>query len=303
MPSARAFLQLVRAPNLFTAVSNVVAGFTLMAALDDSQFAHPPWHRLGILALVSAALYASGAVFNDCLDFEHDCRFRPERPIPSGAISLGRAYLLGFGLVVAAVGGAMLLGATTVLFTGLLITATWFYNGVMKRFMLPGALSMGLCRALNILLGMSTGMSLGSYRVNPVIVWAPLLLGVYTAIVTAASHYEDNPAGRGGPWVLFGAAAGLPLTLLGVAVKVVTELPGRALLALLIPATAAVFITALMQVTFASVRRAIALSVMLVIVFDAAVVMGTRNAPLWLGLVTLLLLAPAGLLARAISAS
>jgi len=59
----------------------------------------------------------------------------------------------------------------------------------------------------------------------------------------------------------------------------------------------------LMKVTFASVRRAIAASVMLIIVFDAAVVLGTRNAPTWLGLALLVSLLPAGLIARVLSPS
>ncbi|MHC4917626.1 MAG: UbiA family prenyltransferase, partial [Planctomycetota bacterium] len=283
----RAYLQLIRAPNLFTAASNAVAGFTLMTAVDQAQFDRPRWDHLVILMFISAALYASGAVFNDCLDLQHDTRFRPERPIPSGEVPLGRAYLLGVLLVVAALVAAMCLKTTTVLFTGLLITAIWLYNGVLKRFVILGALGMGLCRFLNVMLGMSTGSSLNSFMLpeNRVLIWAPLLMGLYAVIVTAASHYEDRPAGGHGPWVLFGAAAGLPVVLSGAAFIVVQTVSGWALLFVLIPATAAIFIMTLMKVTFASVRRAIAASVMLIIVFDAAVVLGTRNEPTWLGLV------------------
>ncbi len=314
----KAYLQLVRAPNLFTAASDAVAGFVLMAAVDGT-LGKPRWHHLAALMFISAALYASGAVFNDCLDLEHDSRFRPERPLPSGALPLGRAYALGLCLVVAALMAAVVLeSATTVLFTGLLVTAIWLYNGLLKRFMLPGALSMGLCRFLNMLLGMSTGtgMSLASFRVahNRVLIWAPLLLGLYTVIVTAASHYEDRPAGGAGPWVLFGAAAGLPLVLLAAAFKVVNGplswglVLGRGLLILLIFATAAAFILTLMKVTFASVRRAVGISVILIIAFDAAVVLGqwrpgSPNLSLWLGLATLAALVPAGLLARVLSPS
>jgi 4-hydroxybenzoate polyprenyltransferase len=306
----RAYLRLIRAPNLFTAASNAVAGFTLMTAVDDAQFDHPRWHFLVLLAFVSATLYASGAVFNDCLDFEHDRRFRPERPIPAGAVSLRAAYLLGLGLVLAALCASLVLAvvaatSTPVLLTGMLITAIWLYNGVLKRFMLPGALAMGLCRFLNVALGMSAGASLGSFMVetNRVLVWAPLLMGLYTAIVTAASHYEDRPAGGAGPWVLFGAAAGLPLVLLGVAFSVVEGLLAWGLLLVLICATAMLFLMTLMKVTFTSVRRAVGISVLLIIAVDAAVVLGTRNAPVWLGLLVLAALLPAALLARVVSVS
>ncbi len=310
----KAYLQLIRAPNLFTAASNVVTGFVLMAAVDGT-LGRARWHHLLALIFISVALYASGAIFNDCLDLEHDVRFRPERPLPSGAVPLGRAYALGLFLVLAALGMAVLLGsATTVLVTGLLVTAIWLYNGLFKRFMILGALAMGLCRFLNVLLGMTTGMSLTSFRVNQVLIWAPLLMGLYVVIVTVASHYEDRPAGGAGPWVLFGAAAGLPLVLFAASFKVLDGplswglVLGRGLLILLIFATAAAFILTLMKVTFASVRRAVGASVILIIVFDAAIVIGQWRAggpgvPLWLGLGTLAALIPAGLMARVLSPS
>lgn len=298
----KAYLQLVRAPNLFTSATNVVAGFVLISGIDGT-LQNPRWDHLVALMFISVALYASGAVFNDCLDLEHDRLFRPERPIPSGAVPLRRAYMLALILTLAALGTAMILSTATVLYTGLLITAIWLYNGVLKRFLLPGALSMGLCRFLNMQLGMSAGMSLAYFRVNLVLVWAPLLLGCYAAIVTAASHYEDQPAGRFGPWALFGAAAGLPVVLLGAALKVVTGPAAWGLLILLMLATAAIFIVTLVKVTFVSVRRAIGASILLIIAFDAAVVLGTRNAPLWLALVVLAALVPAGALARVLSPS
>jgi UbiA prenyltransferase family len=302
----RAYLQLVRAPNLFTAATNVVAGFTLMTAVDDAQFDRPQWGHLIVLLFISVALYASGAIFNDCLDIEHDRRFRPDRPIPSGAVSLGRAYLLGLLLAAAALGAAMLLTPTTVLITGLLVTSIWLYNGVLKRIKFVGALSMGLCRALNMILGMSTGASMVAFTApdRRELVWAPLLLGLYTAIVTAASHYEDRPAGGAGRWVLFGAAAGLPVVLVGVAIAVVKESwISWVLLIILILATAGLFIFTLTKVSFKAVRRAIGISIMLIIVFDAAICLGVRNAPLWLGALVLLALLPTWLTSRVASGS
>ncbi len=301
----RAYLQLVRAPNLFTAATNVVAGFALMAAVDDAQFDSVRWDRLLVLVLISAALYASGATFNDCLDIEHDRRFRPERPIPSGGVPLGRAYLLGLMLALAALGASMLMGPNTVLVTGMLITSIWLYNGVLKRFMILGSLSMGLCRSLNLILGMTTGASMGAIAApgNRELLWAPIFLGAYTAIVTAASHYEDKPAGGAARWVLFGAAAGLPVVLTGVAVAVVNYWLGWLPLVAMIAGTAALFIVTLTKVTFETVRRAIGLSVIMIIVLDAAIILGVRNAPIWLGLLVLAMLLPTWLISRVLSPS
>lgn len=301
----RAYLQLARAPNLFTAASNVVAGFTLMAAVDDAQFDRIHWDRLLVLALISVALYASGSIFNDCLDVEHDRRFRPERPIPSGEVSLGRAYLLGLLLAFGALGASMFLGPNSVLVTGMLITAIWLYNGVMKRFMIPGALSMGLCRSLNMVLGMSTGASMGALVApgSRELLLAPAFLGAYTVIVTAASHYEDKPAGGAGRWVLFGAAAGIPVVLTGVAVAVVDGWFSWLLILGMIVGSAALFIVTLTKVSFEAVRRAIGLSIVMMIVLDAAIILGVRNAPIWLGLVVLATVLPTWLMSRVLSPS
>ena len=75
----KAYLQLIRAPNLFTAAADVVAGFVLMAWVDGNLDRARLWQYLPGLAFISVALYASGAIFNDCLDAEHDRRARPDR--------------------------------------------------------------------------------------------------------------------------------------------------------------------------------------------------------------------------------
>jgi hypothetical protein len=66
---------------------------------------------------------------------------------------------------------------------------------------------------------------------------------------------------------------------------------------------AAILIAPLVRLTFASVRKAVGMAVVLVIAFDAAIVLGVRDAPSWLGLGVLLSLVPAALLARKLSPS
>lgn len=302
----KAYLQLIRAPNLFTAAADAAAGFALMAAVDGTlKPAHLP--RLAVLMLISAALYASGVVFNDCLDAGYDRQHRPDRPIPSGAVSLPRAFSLGLGLTLAALLAAMLLGQATVLYAALLITAIGLYNGVFKRFVLPGAAAMGLCRFLNMQMGMSTGMSLPffSVRLWPELLVAPVLLAAYSAIIALVAAYEDRPAGRAGSWMLSGSAVGMVLVLVAAALAVVQTVAGWILLAVLVPVMAMTFLAPLMRLTFASVRRAVGVAVILIIAFDAAIILGVPDAPmaLWLGLGVLATVAPAAWLARSLSPS
>jgi 4-hydroxybenzoate polyprenyltransferase len=300
----KAYLQLIRAPNLFTAAADAAAGFTLMAAVDGT-LDRPHWLRLAALMAISAALYASGVVFNDCLDADKDRAHRPDRPIPSGAVPLPRAFLLGALLTCGALLAAMFLGLVTVLYATLLVIAIWLYNGAFRRWAISGALGLGLCRFLNMQLGMSTGMSLRYFSVRnyPELLLAPALLGAYAAIVTLVSTYEDRPAGRSGAWLLLGSAAAMCMVLLGALLGVVGTISGQVVLGALILALAAVLIAPLVRLTFASVRKAVGMAVVLVIAFDAAIVLGVRDAPLWLGLGVLLSLVPAALLARKLSPS
>jgi MFS family permease len=93
-------LRLGRVSNVPTVWTNVAAGVALSGA------AFP----LGIFAGLVVALslfYIGGMYLNDAFDREIDARERPERPIPSGIVSAGAVFAIGFGLM--AVGWLMLI--------------------------------------------------------------------------------------------------------------------------------------------------------------------------------------------------
>ena len=85
-PRARAYLELVRLPNLFTAVGDIVAGYLVVSRGVDVS-----WGVLAILIASSVCFYAGGVVLNDYFDRDVDAVERPERPIPSGRIREGSA--------------------------------------------------------------------------------------------------------------------------------------------------------------------------------------------------------------------
>ena len=92
---ALAYLQLLRLPNVFTALADVGMGFLVT---------HPQWAvgdgwRLGALLAASSSLYLAGMVLNDAFDREIDALERPERPLPSGRIAPATAWRLGLDLV------------------------------------------------------------------------------------------------------------------------------------------------------------------------------------------------------------
>jgi 4-hydroxybenzoate polyprenyltransferase len=182
-----AWRQLLRLGNVFTAASNVIAGFLLV---------HGRWEPAGPLAaLVGASmlLYAAGMALNDAFDAPLDSRERPERPIPSGRITRRAAFtvgwsLLGLGLALAAQGGT-LAGAVGPLIIAccLALTIVLYDSGIKSTWAGPAA--MGWCRTLNVLLGASVSTNLVGHRS----VWLYAAgMGAYTVVLTALARSETD---------------------------------------------------------------------------------------------------------------
>src|SRR6201986_1377816 len=91
---------MVRPANVITSVADVLAGIAISGALAFRFLAISYWHQIVLLCLSTAFLYAGGIVYNDVFDADLDAVERPERAIPSGAISLGQAKQFGFILLV-----------------------------------------------------------------------------------------------------------------------------------------------------------------------------------------------------------
>lgn len=155
------YLRLLRIPNLFTAVADVMLGFL---------FVHEslrPVSEFGLLLVSSCCLYSAGMVLNDVFDIGQDTRERPERPLPSGKISLSVAQKLGWGLLLGGVAFGGLAGFVvpanaSALWRSGVVAATLaicvlLYDGLLKPTVF-GPVVMGSCRLLNVLLGMSTGV-------------------------------------------------------------------------------------------------------------------------------------------------
>ncbi len=149
----RALAELVRLPNVFTAMADVLMGY-LCTHEDLSR-----WGEFALLLAASCLLYMAGMVLNDYFDRDIDAQERPSRPIPSGRVTVGLARKLGFGMLLAGTGlgwtatAVVGNGRCAVVATALAATVL-AYDGLLKRTPLA-PLAMGCCRALNVLLGMS----------------------------------------------------------------------------------------------------------------------------------------------------
>jgi 4-hydroxybenzoate polyprenyltransferase len=182
----RAYLNLVRLPNLFTAAADVFAGFFYAGAWLEE------WSVLLRLSIASMCLYAGGVALNDVCDAEQDAAHRPDRPIPAGHIPVGRALQLTITAFIAGVALAASVSWMSGLVASLLVAAIVGYDALLKPTSLAPP-AMGLCRALNLALGMYGVTDFAALAVlRPIaVVW------LYVTAVTFFARTEERRSRRG----------------------------------------------------------------------------------------------------------
>ncbi len=139
-PTWQAWLQLARVSNTPTVISNTVAGAVLASFIAEVS-------TVVIVAVAMALFYTAGMILNDVLDEDVDRVERPERPLPSGAVSRSAAIVVVAALF--AVGLALLLveGLEPFLAGVGLVALICLYDSWHKGNALSPVL-MGGCRAL-----------------------------------------------------------------------------------------------------------------------------------------------------------
>ncbi len=152
------FARLARPANLPTAAADILAGIAIalyLRNIETLKFLSEQSGDVLLLVFSSVALYAGGVVFNDVFDTDLDAIERPERAIPSGLVPKREAIYFGTILMLIGVTLAfkcnMLAGIISVVLTIAILT----YDGYFKQFGFAGPLNMGVCRGLNLLMGMS----------------------------------------------------------------------------------------------------------------------------------------------------
>src|SRR5690349_17615382 len=94
MQKLRAYLQLLRFPAVFTAMSDIFLGY-----LIANQDGFDPIAPFLLLLGSSSCLYLSGMAFNDFFDRREDAVKRPGRPIPSSRVKATHALLISVALM------------------------------------------------------------------------------------------------------------------------------------------------------------------------------------------------------------
>ncbi len=197
-------LRLARPANIVTAFSDIGAGVaiayfgvlqslkatapegTIMGATIGTNF----YLQVALLMVATLGLYGGGVVMNDVFDAELDAVERPERPIPSGLISKNAATVWGLGLLLLGIVCAGLVHWPYFLSPSFYLAITTaaaalLYDAWGKHQNIFGPINMGLCRGLNLLLGMSIFP-----HVIPQYWFLALVPVVYIAAITMISRGE-----------------------------------------------------------------------------------------------------------------
>lgn len=288
MSDLRAYAQLARLSNLPSALADICLGALAANAL--------PQHSLAFAALLpaSACLYSAGMVWNDYFDQDQDRRERPFRPLPSGRIAPAEAVRLGLGLFAVGLILALAAGGTAFAIAVCLVAAILAYDGWLKRTG-AGPVAMGMCRFLNVLLGVSVCGS---------VLWPrgahlALIVGLYIVGVTWFARTEARWSKQNS---LRGAAAVMLVSLL-LALPLPVFLPEGQHSSFLFPyllvalafAVGVPVMRAIANPMPSQVQAAVKRALMGLILLDAVLATAAAGT---IGLVLLLLLAPSVYLNR-----
>ncbi|MGB3774629.1 MAG: UbiA-like protein EboC [Leeuwenhoekiella sp.] len=284
------YLKLARPANLPTAAADIIAGAAIAGLFGNLSFAETIWPEFLALVLSSVFLYAGGVVFNDFFDFRIDTLERPERPIPSGIVSLKAAALFGTVLMLLGIALAFYVdtvcGSIALILTLVILT----YDAFSKNSAFFGPLNMGLCRGLNLLLGMSLLVNFEYWA----IAFTPL---VYIGAITMISQGEVH--GNNTKNIVL-AGVLYAMVILGIAgATFIWDLQKVQALPFLLVFSFLIFkplINAYKENSPENIKKAVKAGVISLIVMDACIAVAFSHW--WVGLLILLLLPLAMALSR-----
>jgi 4-hydroxybenzoate polyprenyltransferase len=274
----KGYLQLMRPANLPTAAADIFAGAALAGILTASF----PILPLVLLVFASVFLYAGGVVLNDVFDFSIDKVERPERPIPSGLIPIKSAAFFGCILLVIGIVCAFLVTQLSGFLALALAVSIVLYDGFSKKNGFLGPLNMGLCRGLNLILGMSVLGELNNW-------WYAIIPLVYIFAITLISRGEVHGKNKKHiilAGVLYAVVISAVITIVMVETTNLWQtLPFLLLFAFLVYKP---LVQAYQLNSPERIKKAVIAGVLSLIVLDAAFAVGFSEW--WYGLLLLLLL-------------
>ncbi len=293
--------RLIRLPNGFAVLSNILAAQLVFGGTWDQS--------LWFVIPMSLAFYFAGMIGNDLSDVEQDRQFRPERVLPTGALSLAFAVrtcwllnLLGFGIAIAF---SLFIGSIVPLMLGgLLFGLIALYNGHAKHHWY-GFVVMAACRIVNIYF-VASHLLPGPEGLRWVFAphLYPIGVGLYVGGVTWFASREEEVSSRG---ILLSASL---LAIAGVVVIVLggfDQLPIRAqqqrmmggiLLVLIMLPLIRTTLQAIIDPSPIYVQRTVGVALRSIIILDAFVCLMVALDQRWMAISVACLLVPHFMLSR-----
>ena len=193
---SRVWFDLARAGNFPSVASNVLAALVLARSAAP---AFPAGQQLALAIVAGCLIYAGGATFNDVADAAFDAQHRPNRAIPSGAVT--RATAAWIGTVEMALGLGLLFVAGASIAWVLALAATILaYDWIHNRWIGSVVLMAG-CR---VLLAVTLATLPGHSLQRPFLWWIGALF-VYIVTLSLIARWEYKP---GAPAAKIGRSVG-----------------------------------------------------------------------------------------------
>jgi 4-hydroxybenzoate polyprenyltransferase len=177
----RALLALGRVSHLPTVWSNCLAGWWLGG--------HGNFSKLPLLFLGVSALYTGGMFLNDAFDADFDRQRRPERPIPSGAISLPAVWRWGLAWLGLGALCLTVVGKTTGVLMVVLLLCIIIFDATHK-VVTASPCVLGLCRFWVYVIAGSAGAA----GVNGGPIWCGVAMALYVAGLGYLAQHESSRA-------------------------------------------------------------------------------------------------------------
>ena len=199
MTTLRPWFRLFRLPNLLTVPGDPLAGFLLATAgkVEGVQ-------AIALFSAMGASLflYLFGLAVNDIVDVEVDRAERPERPLPAGEITIPQARMAAIAAALSGLNVALFAGKSALIVAALLAATILLYNAKLKNRPVAGALAMGACRGLSLLIGVAAARP-EWFMQSPTSLLLPALIAsagvtLYVAAFTALARHEteaEKPVG------------------------------------------------------------------------------------------------------------
>jgi geranylgeranylglycerol-phosphate geranylgeranyltransferase len=142
----RAFLQLFRLPvALVAAIAGVATSYALNPILPVQTYL--------LTAIVLMGMSSAACAINDYWDIDKDCIDHPERPLPSGHLSLEQAWWAAVVLFASALVAAVPLGSTAIALVTANSVLLWNYSHLLKYSGILGNVVVATVIALLIFMG------------------------------------------------------------------------------------------------------------------------------------------------------